>query len=106
MASRWRKAYPLHPNEGTEGADAGAIIRDGKYRVVVKDLATGKYRVSIRGYKQGGRMEPDPLGGPPIKGTVQIVPKRYQGEDSKLVEEITLGVNRLDFALITSAAGT
>jgi hypothetical protein len=93
------------PTEGTKGGDAGAVIRDGKYKVVVKGLATGKYRVSIRGYKQSGRMEPDPLGGPPIKGTVQIVPKQYQGEDSKLVKEITHGVNRLDFALETSGVG-
>ena len=94
------------PMEGTRGADAGAIIRDGKFKVIVKDLATGKYRVSIRGYKQSGRVEPDPLGGPPIKGTVQTVPKQYQGENSELVKEITLGVNRLDFDLVTSEAGT
>jgi len=94
------------PLEGTEGADAGAVIRDGKYKVVVKELATGKYRVSIRGYKHSGRMEPDPLGGPPIKGTVQTVPMQYQGENSELVKEITLGVNRLDFDLVTSEAGT
>ena len=94
------------PMEGTQGADAGAVIRDGKYKVVVKDLASGKYRVSIRGYKHGGKMEPDPLGGSPIKGTVQIVPPQYQGEDSTLVEEISLGVNRLDFPLVTSEAGT
>src|SRR5205814_4236173 len=94
------------PMEGTSGGDAGAVIRDGKYKAIVKDLATGKYRVSIRGYKQSGRMEPDPLGGPPIKGTAQIVPKQYQGEDSRLVKEITLGINRLDFDLVTSGAGT
>ena len=94
------------PMAGTEGADAGAVIRDGKFKVVVKDLAAGKYRVSIRGYKHSGRMEPDPLGGAPIKGTVQIVPKKYQGEDSELVKEFTLGVNRLDFDLVTSEAGT
>ncbi len=94
------------PLEGTAGADAGAIIRDGKFKVIVKDLATGKYRVSIRGNKQGGRMEPDPLGGPPIKGTVQIVPQQYQGEDSKLVKEIIPGVNRLDFDLVTFEAGS
>ena len=93
------------PLAGTEGADAGAVIRDGKYKTVVRNLATGKYRVSIRGYKQSGRMEPDPLGGPPIKGTAQIVPKQYQGQDSKLVKEITLGINRLDFDLVTSGAG-
>jgi len=93
------------PMAGTAGADAGAAIRDGKYKTVVKDLATGKYRVSIRGYKQSGRMEPDPLGGPPIKGTTQIVPKQYQGEDSQLVHEITLGVNRFDFDLVTSSPG-
>ena len=91
------------PMEGTLGADAGAMIRNGKYKVVVKDLAAGKYRVSIRGYKQSGRLEPDPLGGPPIKGTVQIVPKQYQGEDSGLINEITRGVNRLDFDLVTPA---
>lgn len=94
------------PIEANRGSDAGAVIRDGKYKVVVKELATGKYRVSIRGYKHGGRMEPDPLGGPPMKGTEQIVPKRYQGENSELVKEITLGVNRLNFDLVTSEAGT
>ena len=93
------------PMEGTAGADAGAVIRVGKYKAIVKDLATGKYRVSIRGYKQSGRMEPDPLGGPPIKGTVQIVPKQYQGDDSRLVKDITAGVNRHDFDLVTSGAG-
>src|SRR3954465_11587594 len=87
------------PMAGTPGADAGAVIRDGKYKTVVKDLATGKNRASIRGYKQKGRMEQNPLGGPPIKGTTQIIPKQYQGEDSQLVHEITLGVNRFDFEL-------
>jgi len=93
------------PMEGTRGSDAGAVIRDGKYKVVVKDLATGKYRVSIRGYQGGGRMEPDPLGGPPIKGTEPTVPKKYQGDQSELVKELTQGVNRLDFDLLTSEAG-
>lgn len=93
------------PIEGTKAADAGAVIQEGKYKVVLKDLAGGKYRVSIRGYKQSGRAEPDPLGGPPVKGTVQIVPKEYHGEDSKLVKEITRGANRLDFDLVTSGAG-
>ena len=91
------------PLEGTPGADAGAVIQDGKYKVVAHSLAVGKYRVSIRGYKQSGRLEPDPLGGPPIKGTVQILAKEYHGEESKLVKEITRGVNRLDFDLATSA---
>ena len=94
------------PMEGTQGADAGAAIRDGKYKVVAKELASGKYRVSIRGYKHGGKMEPDPLGGEPIKGTVQIVPKKYQGEDSVLVREYSRGVGRLDFELVTTEAGT
>lgn len=93
------------PMEGTAGVDAGAVIRDGKYKVVAKDLATGKYRVSIRGYKQSGKVEPDPLGGSPIKGTVQIVPPQYQGEDSKLVKEITGGLNRFDFDLVDSEVG-
>ena len=93
------------PLEGTQGADAGAVIRDGKYRLVAHGLAEGKYRVSIRGYKQSGRFEPDPLGGPPIKGAVQFMPKEYHGEDSKVVEEITRGKNRLDFYLETSEAG-
>jgi hypothetical protein len=90
------------PMAGTIGADAGAVIRDGRYKLVAKGLAAGKYRVSIRGYKQSGRMEPDPLGGPPIKGTVQIVPKEYQGEESKVVKEIIRGDNRFDFDLMTS----
>lgn len=94
------------PMEGTRGPDAGAVIRDGKYKVVVKELASGKYRVSIRGYKPGPRVEPDPLAGPPIKGTEQIVPKKYQDEGSELVKELTMGVNRLDFDLVTSEAGT
>jgi hypothetical protein len=93
------------PMEGTKGPDAGAVIQEGKYKVVLKGVAGGKYRVSIRGYKQSGRSEPDPLGGPPVKGIVQIVPKEYHGEDSKLVQEITSGANRLDFDLVTSGAG-
>jgi hypothetical protein len=92
------------PVEGTKGTDAGAVIQDGKYKVRLTGLAGGKYRVSIRGYKQSGRLEPDPLGGPPVKGAVQIVPKEYHGEESTLVREITRGANRLDFDLVTSGA--
>ena len=92
------------PVEGTNGPDAGAVIRDGKYKVV-EGLAEGKYQVSIRGYQQSGRWEPDPLGGPPIKAIVQIVPKEYHGADSKVVKEIARGVNRLDFYLVTSGSG-
>jgi len=91
------------PLEGTQGADAGAVIQDGRYKVVAHGLAEGKYRVSIRGYKQSGRLEPDPLGGSPIKGTVQILAKEYQGQQSKLVKEINRGVNHHDFDLVTSA---
>lgn len=93
------------PMEGTKGADAGAVIQDGKYKVGPNGLAGGKYRVSIRGYKQSGKLEPDPLGGPPVKTRVQIVPREYHGEDSKLVKEITRGINRLDFDLPISGAG-
>jgi hypothetical protein len=93
------------PVEGTKGADAGGVIQDGKYKVRLNGVAGGKYRVSIRGYKQSGRLEPDPLGGPPVKGTVQIVPREYHGEESTLVREITRGANRLDFDLVTSGAG-
>jgi len=80
------------------------VIKDGKYKVVQKGLAGGKYRVSIRGYKQSGKLVPDPLIGPPVKETVQIVPREYHGEDSKLVREITRGTNTLDFDLVTSGA--
>ena len=94
------------PLEGSRGADAGAVIRDGKYKVVAKELATGKYRVSIRGYRPSGIVEPDPLGGEPLKGTQQFVPKEYQGETSVLVKELTPSVRRLDFDLVTSEVGT
>jgi hypothetical protein len=94
------------PIEGTPGPDAGAVIKDGKYKVVQKGLAGGKYRVSIRGYKQSGKLVPDPLSGPPVKETVQIVPREYHGEKSKLVREITRGTNPpLDFDLETPGAG-
>ena len=93
------------PMEGTKGADAGSVIQDGKYKVIVHGQAEGKYRVSIRGYKQSGRYEPDPLGGPPIKGTMQNIPEEYRGEDSKLVKQIARGENHLDFSLETSGAG-
>lgn len=93
------------PMEGTEGGDAGAAIRDGKYKIAAPELAEGKYRVRIRGYKQSGKFEPDPLGGPPIKGIVQIVPREYSGPVSKEVREIIRGANRFDFDLVTSATG-
>src|SRR5262245_47077699 len=94
------------PIEGTSGPDAGAPIKDGKYKVVEKGLAGGKYRVSIRGHKQSGNLVPDPFAGPPVKETVQIVPEKYHGEKSKLVREITRGTNTLDFdELVTSGAG-
>jgi hypothetical protein len=93
------------PIDGTKGADAGTVIQDGKYKVAPSGLAGGKYRVSIRGYKHTGKLEPDPLGGPPVKGSVQIVPREYRGEDSTLVKEIIRGDNRLDFDLVAPAAG-
>jgi hypothetical protein len=93
------------PIEGTSGPDAGAEIRDGKYKVVQKGLAGGKYRVSIRGYKQSGKWVQDPLIGPPVKEIVQIVPEKYHGEKSTLVREITRGANPLDFELETRGAG-
>jgi hypothetical protein len=94
------------PIEGTSGPDAGAVIKDGKYKVAQKGLAGGKYRVSISGYKQSGKLVQDPLIGPPVKEIVQIVPKEYHGENSKLVREITRGTNTLDFDdLVTSGAG-
>src|SRR5262249_8121046 len=85
------------PIECTSGPDAGAEIKDGEYEVVQKGLAGGKYRVSIRGYKQSGILMQDPLIGPPVKMIVQIVPEKYHGENSTLVREIPRGPNRLDF---------
>src|SRR5262245_10002994 len=78
------------PIEGTSGPDAGAAIKDVKYKVVQKGMVAGKYQVSISCSKESGKLVQDPLGGgPPVKEVVQIVPEKYHGEKSTLVREIT-----------------
>src|SRR5262245_32496768 len=94
------------PFEGTPGPDGGGVIKDGKYQVVEAGLTEGKYRVSIAGHKQSGKVELDPLGNKPVKKTVQIVPEKYRGENSELIREITRGdKDGLDFTLRTYGTG-
>jgi hypothetical protein len=90
------------PIEDTPGPDAGAAIKDGNYQVVRAGLAGGNYRVSIKGYKESRRTEPDPFGGKtPVNSVVSIVPKKYN-ENSEEVRKINPGANALDFTLTTS----
>src|SRR5262245_31443003 len=57
------------PIQGTSGPNAGADIKDGKYKVVQKGLAGGKYRVEISVYKDSKEKALDPLAGPWVRKT-------------------------------------
>jgi hypothetical protein len=93
------------PIEGTSGPDAGAEIKDGKYRVVQPGLAPGRYRVEFSSHKPTGKRVRDPLGGGLAQETVQLVPQQYRGENSTLRRDITQGANTKDFELVTTGAG-
>jgi hypothetical protein len=83
------------PVEGTRGGDAGATIRDGKYRIP-KGLTVGKYKVEI----QGWRVVPGKPAREPVFGTLtDAVEVIVFEESSQIVREVGPGRNTLDFDL-------
>ncbi|MBY0525616.1 MAG: hypothetical protein K2R98_19580 [Gemmataceae bacterium] len=88
------------PTDGTRGPSAGAVIRDGKYRIEAeRGVVVGTNRVEIRGLRATGHKVPDLMGRPEeMDELVEAVPADFN-TDSTLVRTVLPGVNRLDFDL-------
>lgn len=95
----------FEPKEGTQGANAGANIVDGKYEVSAeKGLVAGKYRVEIRSALRTGRQIPADSPSPPgtmIDEIEEVIPAKYNTA-STLECTIKSGMNNEDFSLTVS----
>ncbi|WP_437200947.1 hypothetical protein [Planctomicrobium sp. SH664] len=69
------------PSPGTNGASAGAEIREGKYEIpATAGLRPGVYQVQIRAMRGTGEMVHPGMGAPPnerMERTEQFIPRKY-----------------------------
>ncbi len=95
------------PVEGTTGAGAGAVIKNGKYHVPrSQGVTVGKNRVELRAFKKTGKQAPDPTGlpGAMTEERVPAFPPEYN-DSSTVVKEIARGANTIDFDVKSPGAG-
>ncbi|WP_157369279.1 hypothetical protein [Zavarzinella formosa] len=88
------------PVEGTLGATAGGVIKNGKYQISAdKGPGIGKNKVSINYPKETGKRVPDASSpGKDRTEVTEAIPAKYNSA-STLVHPITTGKNTLDFDL-------
>jgi hypothetical protein len=92
------------PVEGTQGAGAGAEIRNGAYRIPRSNgAAVGKNRVELRGFRNTGKKVPDLTGAPGamMDERVPAFPPEYN-DRSTLIKEVKAGSNKIDFDIDTT----
>ena len=92
------------PVEGTQGAGAGATIRDGKYQVpAASGVTPGKNRVELRAFRSTGKKVKDAgvPGTTEIELRVPAFPPEYN-DQSTLVREVRQGSNKIDFEITVS----
>jgi hypothetical protein len=83
---------------GGKGPDAGASIREGKYRIE-KGLIVGKYKVEIRGTRETGKKERDAFG----QLVARIETIEFADADD-LIREVQAGTQEFDFKLTEKKA--
>jgi len=93
------------PQGAARGKPAGADIVGGKYTLTAAEgPLVGSARVEIQAFRKTGRKIPDLMGDvsqanrPLIEEKINTLPAKYN-VDSKLVRQITVGENSLDFEL-------
>lgn len=88
-------AIRFEPVDG-QGPTAGATIVDGRYQV---DVAPGKKRVAIEGFRPGGTTGPNSYPGMSgLETKEQFVPEKYNGASTTEID-VTADNNALDFSL-------
>jgi hypothetical protein len=93
------------PQGETRGRPAGAEIVNGEYALTAEEgPLVGSARVEIQAFRKTGRKIPDLMGDvsqanrPLIEEKINTLPAKYN-VNSKLVRQITMGENSLDFEL-------
>lgn len=87
------------PTDGTEGPEAGDVIRDGKYSIPAdRGPIVGKNKVVIRGFKNSGKKIMDVWKKEMVDERVPAVPAEFNSE-SKTVREVADGKNTFNFDL-------
>jgi hypothetical protein len=86
---------PMNPKLGP---DAGAAIKDGKYKID-KGLRVGEYRVAIQSPRRiPGKTSRDPISNVQGPAEEEAIPRKYN-ENSELIRKVVSGANTFDFSL-------
>lgn len=89
----------FHPTDGTEGPEAGGIIKDGKYDIPASQgPVVGMNKVVIRGFRKSDKKITDPFKKEQVFEMVLAVGPEFN-DQSTLKRPIEAGSNKLDFEL-------
>lgn len=90
------------PIEGTPGSVNAAPIVDGQYEITARGgVPVGKHRVEVDAQKKTGRKveKYDGFEKAMVDETVPVGPKKYAGEQSTIVEEVTAKTDVIDIEI-------
>jgi len=98
-----RGAITFFPVDGTPGPDGGSTVEEGNYNIE-RGLTMGKYRVEITGTRRiAKKVISSVMPSDMVNAEVAAIPPEYNVK-SRLIREVGLGPNTIDFNLASGRA--